>query len=142
MRTAIHHAIDSPRVSILLPVHNGERFLPAAVDSISRQTLRNIEIIIVDDGSTDSSPLIVDRLASKDSRIRVLRRQACGISSALEAARRIARAPYIARMDCDDIALPHRLAAQVKYLDCRTSCVAVGGQVEVINESEIGRAHV
>src|SRR5687767_5088495 len=123
----------TPRVSVLMTVRNGQQYLSTAVDSITKQTLCDSEIIIVDDGSTDATPQILRRLAAADTRIRILTQQAAGICAALEAGRAIARAPYIARMDCDDLALPHRLTAQACYLDRNPAVVAVGGQTQVID---------
>src|SRR5262249_27807136 len=122
---------NTPRVSVLMPVRNGDQYISAAVNSIVRKTLGDVEIIIVDDGYTDTTPQILHELASEDVRIRILRQLPIGICAALEAGRAVARAPYIARMDSDDLALPHRLAAQASYLDCNPTIVAVGGQIQI-----------
>ena len=124
-----------PRVTVLMPVRNGERYLAPAIESITRQSLQDFEFVIVDDGSTDATPSILDQTSRHDSRIRILTLGSVGIAGALEAGRAVACAPYIARMDCDDLALPHRLAAQADYLDRHPAVVAVGGQVRVVDEN-------
>lgn len=134
---AYHNFASSPRVSVLMPVHNGERFISAAIKSIAQQTLGDFEFIIVDDGSTDSTPSIIQHFARIDRRIRTLRLCHSGISAALEAGRAIARAPLLARMDCDDVAMPNRLANQIAYLGRHPNVVAVGGQVQLIDEHEV-----
>jgi hypothetical protein len=118
-----------------MPIRNGEKYLRAAIDSIVRQSLQDFEFVIVDDGSTDSTPSILEEASRHDPRIRVLPRGSVGIAGALEAGRALARASYIARMDGDDVALPHRLAAQLDYLEAHPAVVAVGGQVRVIDEN-------
>lgn len=130
----------APRVTVLMPVRNGEKFLAAAIESITRQSFQDFELIIVDDGSTDATPSLLEQASKQDTRIRVVTSARAGIAGALETGRVIARAPYIARMDADDIALHHRLALQVEYLDCHPSVVAVGGQVRIINEGGVALA--
>ena len=128
-------AVQAARVSVLLPVWNGEAFLEAAVESILRQTLSSLELIIIDDGSTDASAAIAEKLACGDDRVRVLRREHQGLSAALNAGIAAARGEYLARMDADDISVPHRLQKQVAYLDAHPSCVAAGAWIEVVDEA-------
>ena len=127
--------LEAPLVSVLLPVWNGEAFLEAAVESILRQTLSSFELIVIDDGSTDASAAIAARLARADDRVRVLRRAHEGLSAALNAGIAAARGEYVARMDADDISVPHRLQKQVAYLDAHPACVAAGAWIEVIDEA-------
>jgi hypothetical protein len=117
-----------------MPVRNGERYLTPAIESITWQSMRDIEFVIVDDGSTDKTPSILHQASRQDPRIRILTLGSVGIVGALEAGRALARAPYIARMDSDDLALPHRLVAQVDYLERHPTVLAVGGQIRVIDE--------
>ena len=104
-----------PKVSVLMPVYNGERYLRAAVDSILAQTLGDFELLIVDDGSTDAS---VDILHSyQDARIRIVHNETnLGITAALNRGLAEVTGDYVARMDCDDMALPHRLEKQWRLL--------------------------
>ncbi|MDU0459880.1 MAG: glycosyltransferase [Geobacteraceae bacterium] len=106
-----------PAVSILMPVRNEERYLQAALDSLHRQTLEDWELVAVDDGSGDQTPRILASAAASDSRIKVLRRQGGGLVAALNAGLELCRAPFLARMDGDDISHPRRLAQQVAYLE-------------------------
>jgi len=119
----------SPTVSVLMPVYNGARYLAEAVESILAQTFGDFEFVIVDDGSTDRSPAMLDEYAKRDSRIRIVRRPNTGIVGALNDAIAASKAPLIARMDADDVALPERLKKQVAYLREHAECVALGSRV-------------
>lgn len=106
-----------PLVSVVIPAFNAERWLPAALDSILRQSHRDLEIIIVDDGSRDKTPGLLDKAASLDPRIKVVRFQKnSGIVAALNEGLSHARGDFIARMDADDIALPERFERQLAYM--------------------------
>lgn len=129
IRDVAPELVSPPRVSILFPVRNAEATLPEALESIRGQTFRNWELVAVDDGSTDGSGALLDRAARADGRIRVLHRPPDGLVAALEAARRSARGPLLARMDADDRSEPHRLAVQVRLLDERPHLVGCGGHV-------------
>jgi len=126
---------QAPRVSVLLPVWNGEAFLEQAMESILRQTLSSFELIVIDDGSTDRTAAIAEEFASRDTRVRVLRRLHERFSGTLNAGIAAARGEYVARMDADDISLPVRLQKQVAYLDANPECVAIGPWIEVVNET-------
>lgn len=106
----------TPAVSVLLPARDAAGTLGLALESIRRQTLRELEILLVDDGSTDGTRAVARRHAASDGRIRVLEGGGRGIVAALELARKEARAPLLARMDADDVALPGRLAEQAAIL--------------------------
>ncbi len=108
--------MKKPAVSILLPVRNEERFLPAALDSIFRQTFTDWELVAVDDGSCDATPAILAGAAQRDPRVRVLRPSARGLVPALNAGLDACRAPLVARMDADDISHPRRLELQATFL--------------------------
>jgi glycosyltransferase involved in cell wall biosynthesis len=108
-----------PSVSILMPVRNEQAYLPAALDSITRQTLRTWELVAVDDGSSDATPAILADAVRRDPRIRVIRREGGGLVAALNAGLGDCRAPLLARMDGDDISHPRRLELQTAYLDAQ-----------------------
>jgi glycosyltransferase involved in cell wall biosynthesis len=127
--------VSVPKVSVVLPVWNGEAFLAQAMESICRQTLSSFELIVIDDGSTDSTAAIANSFARDDDRVRVLRRPHEGLSAALNAGIAAARAEFVARMDADDVSVLDRLRTQVAYLDARPSCVAVGAWIEVVDEA-------
>jgi hypothetical protein len=120
--------VRAPRVSVVMPVFNGETYLADAVESVLRQTLHEVELVAVDDGSWDGSRAILQAFERADPRVRlVVNDQNLGVSGARNRGWRAARAPYIACLDADDIALPHRLSGQVAFLDAHPSVAAVGG---------------
>lgn len=105
------------------------------MESVLRQTFASFELIVIDDGSTDRSAAIAEVLASRDDRVRVLRRSHEGLSATLNAGIAAARGEYVARMDSDDISVPDRLRKQVAYLDAHPKCVAAGSWIEVVDEA-------
>lgn len=119
-----------------MPVYNGGRFLRPAIESIQNQTLRDWELICIDDRSTDGSYEVMKNFAAEDSRIKVYKNSEKGyLAGSLNWAIRLARGKFIARMDADDISLPDRLEKQVALLNKNRKLVAVGGQIEVIKEN-------
>lgn len=128
-------ARSAPCVSVLLPVRDGSAFLAVAIESILGQTLADLELLAIDDGSQDGTPAILERLAAFDQRIRVFRQAPLGITAALNRGLRESRAALVARMDADDIAAPERLSRQFAALNTHPSAVAVGSACRVINRS-------
>src|SRR5882724_11073612 len=112
-----------PLVSCILPVFNGALYLEEAIHSVLGQTFRDFELIIIDDGSTDTTAEIIAQAAKIDHRVISLRQANAGIVSALNNGLRCATGKYVARMDADDISLPQRFAFQVSYLDSHPDCV-------------------
>ncbi|HEY8750494.1 MAG TPA: glycosyltransferase [Tepidisphaeraceae bacterium] len=125
--------MNVPRVSVVMPVYNAERFLRAAVESSLTQTFTDFELIAVDDGSKDSSLAILREYEKKDCRVRIVSRPNTGIVGALNDGIAAARGELIARMDSDDICLPDRFAKQVAFLDSHPDHVLVGSQVMLID---------
>ena len=130
-----------PAVSVITPVRNGERWLAEACSSVLAQTLTDIELIIVDDGSDDGTPGIARALAAADARVRHATQPPQGLVAALNLGLRIAAAPLIARLDADDIALPDRLARQAAFLAANPTTLLLGTWADTIDErgSRIGR---
>jgi glycosyltransferase involved in cell wall biosynthesis len=127
-------------VAVLMAVHNGLPYLPAAVDSIVAQTLRDWKLVVVDDGSTDGS---LDYLRGlDDSRIHVISQANQGLGLALNTGLAASDAPLVARMDADDIAHPTRLAEQVAFLRCHPDVGLLGTQIERLGARRIGSASV
>ena len=124
----------NPKVSVLLPVFNGERFLKDAVGSILNQSYDDFEFIIVNDGSTDGTLTILNAFASSDCRIRIISRANTGLTIALNEGLQSARGLYLARMDADDISCKMRFSRQVAFLDTNPDCVAVGSWVERMDQ--------
>jgi glycosyltransferase involved in cell wall biosynthesis len=129
--------VSRPRVSVLLPVRDEEPFLAECLESLSAQTLADFEVIAVDDGSTDATPGILAAHARSDSRFRMVRQESAGMVAASVHARAEARAPLVARMDADDVALPERLELQVAAIE-EERLAAVGGWVEYFPEPTEG----
>ena len=124
-----------PRVSVLLPAYNEECFLEQAVESILGQTESSFELILVDDGSTDGSQPLLERLAACDQRIKPFHQPHKGIVAALNRGMREATGPYVARMDADDLAHPERLRLQAGYLDLHPDIGMVGSRVEYLGDA-------
>jgi glycosyltransferase involved in cell wall biosynthesis len=118
-----------PLISVVMPVYNAGRHLIDAVASIINQSLGDWEMICVNDGSRDGSGQLLDWFAGQDARIRVVHQANAGIVAALNRGCDLARAPLIARMDSDDIALVDRFAQQSAFLQKAPHCVAVGGAI-------------
>jgi len=116
-----------------MPVRNGERFLAEAVESVLAQTVSDLELVIVDDGSTDSTPQLLAGIA--DPRVRVFTRAPGGLAAAINAGCAEALAPVIARMDADDVALPDRLERQLVYLDRHPDVGLLGGGIVLVDET-------
>jgi Glycosyl transferase family 2 len=125
----------TPQVSVVMPVRNGERFLREALDSTLAQTLDELELIVVDDGSIDGTPAMLADAARRDSRIRVHRQEPGGLTVAINAGCAMAQAPLIARMDADDVMLPDRLERQVAYLDAHADIALLGGGIILVDEA-------
>lgn len=118
--------MSTPTISVIIPVYNAARYLERAIASVQAQTVRDIEIIAVDDGSSDNSKTILDRIAASDPRLRIISRPNTGIVGALNDALAAARGEFVARMDADDLCLPERFEKQVAFLRARPDYVCVG----------------
>lgn len=121
-----------PQVSVVLPVFNAQATIERAARSILGQTLRDLELIIIDDGSTDETPSIVGRIV--DRRVRIMRCPHQGVVAAANLGTRLSVAPFIARMDADDFSHPERLAHQLQ-LASEQRLDVVGCQVHVVTNS-------
>ena len=106
-----------PAVSVVVPIYKVERYLGDCVDSILEQTLKSLEIILVDDGSPDGSPAMCDAYAARDSRVRVIHQENQGAGPARNAGLATARGKYIIFMDADDIYHPQMLELMVARAD-------------------------
>lgn len=124
---------SAPVVSVLLPVYNAGRYLQATLDSVLAQTFTNFEVIAIDDGSTDDSQAILR--ATRDPRIRVVEhRHNRGLIATLNEGIELARGPYIARLDSDDLMHPDRLSIQVKAMEEDTGMAVLASFVRTVNE--------
>src|SRR5262245_5699214 len=124
----------APRLTVLLPVHDAERFLAEAIESVLAQSFRDFELLAIDDGSRDASTEILGGFARRDRRLRVVNRPHQGLIATLNDGLALARGELIARMDADDVMLPQRLARQVEALDREPDLLCIGGAYQVIDE--------
>jgi hypothetical protein len=138
--TPVYHVRDgpfrpmtTPIVSVVMSVFNGERFLGEAVESILDQRFRELEFIVIDDGSTDNSASILDSYQNRDARVNVYHEQHAGLVKSLNRGCGLARGKYLARMDADDVASKDRLAWQVEFMEVRQEIGLLGGAVEWID---------
>ena len=132
----------APKVSVVMSVYNGERYLREAVESILGQTFTEFEFIIVNDGSTDGTREILT--AYNDPRIRLVRNEEnIGLTRSLNKGLALGRGEYIARMDADDVSLPHRLEVQVRYLDQYPGVGLVACDLQFIDDEghTLGRSY-
>ena len=123
-----------PPVSVYMPAYNVARFVRQAVESILAQSFGDFEFIIIDDGSKDDTLEVLQELAARDARIRLVSRPNAGVSATANEAIGLARGEFVARLDGDDVALPDRLEKQVAWLRAHPDCVAVGSNVLMMDE--------
>jgi glycosyltransferase involved in cell wall biosynthesis len=128
-----------PKISVLMPVYNGAAFVEQSIESVLAQSFIDFELVIVNDGSTDDTPAILRGLAAKDARIRIVTKPNSGISETLNAGLAVARAPWIARLDADDLMLPQRLERQWAFVSADPGVVAAGSYYEIVNSQGEGR---
>lgn len=126
-----------PRVSVLIPVYNAERYLSSAVESVLGQSYRDLEIIAINDGSTDRSASILNEFAARDPRVIVISQPNAGISAALNRGLEAASGIYVARMDADDLMAPERIAVQVAFLDENPDIGFCASSVNMIDEAGV-----
>jgi glycosyltransferase involved in cell wall biosynthesis len=126
-----------PSVSVLLPCYNAARTLAEALDSLACQTLRDFEIVCVEDGSTDETRELLSAWQERDSRLKVFYQPHAGIITALNAGLQVCSAPIVARMDADDRAYPERLRLQAAYLDCHPEVDVVSCRVAGFPDGEL-----
>ncbi|KAA5546129.1 glycosyltransferase [Roseiconus nitratireducens] len=120
-----------PLLSIVMAVHDGADYLPAAIDSILNQTFSQFEFLIVDDGSDSATKEILSQIS--DSRVQIITQSQQGLTRSLNTGLAKARGKYIARMDADDVAFPDRLERQFQYLEANPDVVALGTNVVYID---------
>ncbi|WP_232476073.1 glycosyltransferase [Flavisphingomonas formosensis] len=125
----------APRISVAMSIYNNERVVAQAIDSILAQSFGDFELLIVDDGSTDGSPAILDDHARRDPRIRLWHEPNRGLVASLNLMIARARGDLIARMDGDDIALPDRFARQVAFFDAHTDHGVLGTNTHEIDDA-------
>lgn len=108
-----HLVSNAPLISVIVPVHNGERYLAEAVDSVLAQTYQPLDLIVVDDGSTDGTP---DVLSARASEVRAVRQPQAGSAAAVNRGVEIARGSLLAFLDADDLWTPDKLERQIEVM--------------------------
>ncbi len=132
--------MNSPLVSVVLPVYNGAAYLASAVDCILKQTFADFELIVINDGSTDASAALLAEI--HDPRVIVVHQKNAGLAASLNRAIEMARGPYIARQDQDDISMPTRLACQFEFMETHPKCALLGTRAEIwVGDQKTERAH-
>lgn len=130
--------MQTPMISVIVPIYNVGNYLARCIESIIQQTYKNIEIILVDDGSTDSSSEICDRYEKTDERIRVIHKRNGGLSSARNAGIEIAVGEYLAFVDSDDWILSHHIESLYNLLSGTNILMAICQSQKVHSEAEAG----
>lgn len=114
MKSAREMKSNVPRISVVMSVYNGEKYLRESIESILNQTFSDFEFIVANDGSTDNTPQILEEYKNRDSRIKIIQQENIGLTKSLNKAINLANGEYIARQDVDDLSLPERLERQMK----------------------------
>jgi glycosyltransferase involved in cell wall biosynthesis len=123
---------STPLVTVAMPVRNGMPFLPAALRSVLEQTYTNLDVLVIDDGSTDGTAGFLSRV--EDPRLRVITTEGRGLVPALNLALASARGTFVARQDADDLSLPERIATQVAQLTAHRALALVACVADFIDE--------
>ena len=126
---------ENPIISVILPVHNAEKYISTAINSILTQTVTDFELIIINDGSTDDSLDIIKSYQLIDTRIRLFSQENKGLVTSLNNGINFAKGVWIARMDADDIALPQRFEKQLQWLE-QTGADICGSWVQFFGTSD------
>jgi len=132
------NTLNQPLVSVIIPAFNAENFIAKTLESVLSQTYQNIEVLVVDDGSTDTTAEIVQSFAQKDSRVSLFQQSNAGVAVARNLAIEKSKGEYIAPIDADDIWYPQNLEKQVKCLTSSAPSVGVVYSWSVdINEKDL-----
>lgn len=127
-----------PKISVVMPVYNAEKYLRQSVLSVLEQTEKDFEFIIINDGSKDSSLSILQEFKNNDSRIILVSRENKGVVASLNEAVELASSEYVARMDADDISFPTRLEEQFAYMkECNLALCGTWARAINNNGTEI-----
>lgn len=132
------NSVNTPEISVIIPCYNVEKYLKKCIDSILNQTIQDIELIIVNDGSPDSSGQIADQMAKEDGRISVIHKENGGLSSARNAGIEVAKGEYISFIDSDDWIEPTFLEDMLRIATSIDAEIAVCGiTTEFLKEGRV-----
>ena len=129
--------MSAPRISVVTPVYQGERFLADAMESIRAQTRPADEVVVVDDGSTDGSADVAEAIAADWPVLRLIRRENAGSAAARNTGIAATTGDLITFLDADDMMLPERLATQEAHLGAHTDADVVMGREELLLEEGV-----
>ncbi|HDR1936400.1 TPA: glycosyltransferase family 2 protein, partial [Pasteurella multocida] len=135
----MYTSIFSPLISVLICAYNSEKYIERSIRSVMKQTYKNLEIIIINDGSSDNTFSIIERLSREDRRIRIINNDKnIGLISSLNIGIENFNGEYLARIDSDDFAKPQWIAKLFTFLDENKDIVLVGSYLEIFSEDENG----
>ena len=140
--TCSEKTVNSPVISVVMSVYNGEPYLSEAIESILNQTFRDFEFIIINDGSTDVSWTTIQRYAEQDQRIVAVMQENTGLTKSLHKGIKLAKGDFIARQDADDVSLPERFGIQVEYLNKHAEVALLGTDAWIIREGGFWKRRV
>ena len=132
--------MQNPLISVILPVYNSEKYIYSSINSILQQTFTQFELLILNDGSTDSSAEIINSF--QDPRIRFFSHENIGLSATLNRGINLSRASLIARQDADDISHPSRFDLQFKYMENNPDCSLLGTAAQIIDTEKLLNRYV
>ncbi len=134
--------LDKDKISVIVPVYNVEKYLSKCIDSILSQTYKNLEIILVDDGSPDSSPKICDKYKERDNRIKVIHKKNGGLASARNAGMDIATGKYIGFVDSDDMIAEDMYEVLLENMIKSNAEIAVCYKTDILENLQTGKGIV
>lgn len=126
---------DDILYSVLIPAYNAEAYLEECLDSVLAQTHRNLQVVVIDDGSTDGTAEILDRYAAKDRRLEVVHRENCGVATTRLELFRMAKGKYINFVDADDTVEPEMARVMIGVLEKTGADIAVCGMTNTLDRS-------
>ncbi|MCU0453957.1 MAG: glycosyltransferase family 2 protein [Bacteroidetes bacterium] len=129
-------APDGPSISVVLCTYNRARLLPRAIRSVQAQTLSDWQLVVVDDGSTDATPSVLEAFARRDARIVFVRQRNRGLAMARNVGIKLAEAPFVTFVDSDDAYRPEHLAWRMRYLRRHPDLDMIYGGVEAVGPKE------
>lgn len=132
---------NTKQISVIIPIYNVEKYLPKCIDSVINQTYGNIEILLINDGSTDNCGLICDHYADKDNRVNVIHKENGGLSSARNVGLSLAEGRYIAFLDSDDWIDPEMYKVLIEALERTGADIAACGFKEVYQNKIIVQSY-
>lgn len=128
---------NKPLISVIMPVHNSQKYISSAIESILNQTFKKFELIIINDASSDKTLDIIKVFLRKDSRVKLINNDTrLDIAASLNKGISVAESNIIARMDADDISLPQRLELQYKIINSSKNIAVVGANIVILDTDE------